>query len=644
MLAHLLWPLWLLCGAIWSYAATLCFPDVGDIVETARLAKRIIDVLRNGGTSYKRQKIISALKGMHDDVAGLATVFDVNSLSPEVQSIVHRLSAELALCHSLMDKIYAKLHPSNAVLGRVWMVLSEEKELVSWRTDISECRDALHLLLELLNGLCVREAGEQLGQVRSQMQYIESGVNRVEARIQNVGLEIRNFGALTILGLIASNFVTDQISRIGSQVRIDVERMSLHDVSDPVFFVMDPLGRTITIQLSYCDSFKDLDRILKAHLHDRPQAGSMYVERGDYRILSTEGIIIPPVDFPGKLRAGMRFDLCILKRRRDWRKPTPHQCPYCYRLCSDPPKVGWIHCSNDRCGSRYQISSKKSQSAAEIEEIASLELSQQQDRKELFRLIEIQAIYTTLYFFLQHSVGKRFTFYLATYSGHVSLRASRFKRDDGGALGVGPSHNIVIHSRIKLRLQSITHAFTNHFPMAQSRQSHTEGDILAGDLVSLPITSLRCTRLTDVEVRLAPLVAFPLWVDPHCQPIWETPSRFLMFYLPATQFLLIPQVLSPFLFYSCPGPLISQVPVILYLPAQRDSTAIKNNVTASRLEDGHGARFGLTAISVTLLLGFHIPFVHPSVAILRRTSCPKPLDARIALGIDPDVAWSPTRR
>ncbi|KAJ7670300.1 hypothetical protein B0H17DRAFT_1141891 [Mycena rosella] len=41
----------------------LTFLSLGDIIEIARLAKRIIDVLRSGRASYKLQKVISALKG-----------------------------------------------------------------------------------------------------------------------------------------------------------------------------------------------------------------------------------------------------------------------------------------------------------------------------------------------------------------------------------------------------------------------------------------------------------------------------------------------------------------------------------------------------------------------------------------------------
>ncbi|KAF8210890.1 hypothetical protein K438DRAFT_99832 [Mycena galopus ATCC 62051] len=98
---------------------------------------------------------------------------------------------------------------------------------------------------------------------------------------------------------------------------VDELRESLpRSISEPVFLVLDPVGRAITIQLSHCHNFDDLDRILKAYLHGRPQAGSSYVERGDYNIVSSDGTIIPPRKVPGKLRAGVRFGMSIVQRMR----------------------------------------------------------------------------------------------------------------------------------------------------------------------------------------------------------------------------------------------------------------------------------------------------------------------------------------
>ncbi|KAJ7692878.1 hypothetical protein B0H17DRAFT_1060909 [Mycena rosella] len=377
-------------------AFALTYGSFGDIVETARLAKRIIDVLRSGRASYKRQKVISALKGMHDDVATLSTLLDLDSSSPHVQYITDRLSIELTSCRSLMQQLFAKINRSNGVMGRILMALSEETELISWRAEISERRHALHLLLESLNSLLSLEVGEQLGQVKSQVLYIGSEVHNIEAHVQNIGVEVRNSRALTVLGLAASHFLVRQVSSVGSQVQQVqqlIHKLSPRDISDPVFFVTDPLGRAITIQLSYCDGFNDLDRILKAHLHDRPQAGSRYVECGDYNVVSADGIVIRPFDLAGRLRAGIQLEISIIKRRRDRLKPTPQKCPHCDHTNKKSQNNGWIHCSTITCGQKYQITSKER--VAEIEEIFSPQTSLQENRTEFFRLVQIEAIYVS---------------------------------------------------------------------------------------------------------------------------------------------------------------------------------------------------------------------------------------------------------
>ncbi|KAJ7678792.1 hypothetical protein B0H17DRAFT_1235141 [Mycena rosella] len=53
----------------------LTFVSFSDIVEIARLAKRIIDVLRSGRASYKRQKVISALKIPNDLLLRLECIY-----------------------------------------------------------------------------------------------------------------------------------------------------------------------------------------------------------------------------------------------------------------------------------------------------------------------------------------------------------------------------------------------------------------------------------------------------------------------------------------------------------------------------------------------------------------------------------------
>jgi hypothetical protein len=133
------------------FAAALTYGSFGDILDTARLAKHIIDVLCNGGGSVQRQNLISALKGLCDDMASLATVFNDDLLSPQALALAAKLSAEVASCRSFVHQFSAKLATSSGVLWRILTVVSEERELAEWRIQISERRDVLHLLVAVLN-------------------------------------------------------------------------------------------------------------------------------------------------------------------------------------------------------------------------------------------------------------------------------------------------------------------------------------------------------------------------------------------------------------------------------------------------------------------------------------------------------------
>jgi hypothetical protein len=132
--------------------AALTFGSFGDILEAAKIAKRIVDVLRNGASNSeakRRRKLISTLEGMCGDMAKLTLVFDEGSFTD-------RLWAEVDLCRSLLDEFYAKINSYAAaglrgLLSRTRMVAVEEKELASWSAQILERRAALHDLLHSFN-------------------------------------------------------------------------------------------------------------------------------------------------------------------------------------------------------------------------------------------------------------------------------------------------------------------------------------------------------------------------------------------------------------------------------------------------------------------------------------------------------------
>ncbi|KAJ7184979.1 hypothetical protein C8R46DRAFT_1065671 [Mycena filopes] len=371
-----------------SFALT--YGSFGDIVETARLAKCIIDVLRSGQASQERQRVISVLKEMHNDVVALLNDLDWDSPSPHLHHILDRLSTELTSCRLLLEKLFTKTNQSHSIMGRILMAFSQERDLICWRAEISERHNALHLLVGSLNSVLSHENGERLGQVNSQLVSVQSDMQTVRSHVQNIGAEVRNFRALAVLGLAASHLLTQRVSDFGSQLQQAHQLPSPRDLSDPVFFVTDPVGQTITIQLAYCNSFTALDRLLKAYLHDRPEAGSQYVERGDYNVVSHNGTIIHPSNFAARLTAEKHLEISIIKRRRDRRKPRPERCPQCDHINKSARNNTWVHCSTSSCGQKYQVSMKDQ--AGVIEEIFSPQIWQE-NQKECFRLIQIEVTY-----------------------------------------------------------------------------------------------------------------------------------------------------------------------------------------------------------------------------------------------------------
>jgi hypothetical protein len=88
---------------------------------------------------------------------------------------------------------------------------------------------------------------------------------------------------------------------------------------------------------------KDLDRIIKACLHGRREAGWRYVERGDYNIVSPAGDIVRPPEFLATLGDGIRLEMSIIKRKIEVeRSGNMRNCPQCGRFSGTSSDIGWI--------------------------------------------------------------------------------------------------------------------------------------------------------------------------------------------------------------------------------------------------------------------------------------------------------------
>ncbi|KAJ7658979.1 hypothetical protein B0H14DRAFT_3077906 [Mycena olivaceomarginata] len=341
-------------------AFALTYGSFGDIKETFTMAWRLYKILRDRG-------------GSATHIATLISLLQTDS-PPDAQQYVNNISAELDWCHSHMAKLCAEIAPSKAVFAYLWSAFSVERALASWRAQMADHRAVLSGQLQLLLVALSIDGHQQLQRMAS---HTVRG-----AEVERVRSEVRETGSLIIYHA-ESNFMQRLIQGI-----------NLHHVSVAMFSVTDPLGRPSLFLWPTA-----LDRMLKACIFNRPEAGARYVERGDYNLFLPEGTIVRRVDFSRTVKSGMQLDMTS-SNGHDF------PCPYCNE--ENPKTAGneWIHCSNHQCGRRYQISAKQAEEIKAIEEIYSPQLltkgdetrTQEQEKEDtdLFRLVEIQATYVSI--------------------------------------------------------------------------------------------------------------------------------------------------------------------------------------------------------------------------------------------------------
>ncbi|KAJ7887425.1 hypothetical protein B0H13DRAFT_1888833 [Mycena leptocephala] len=141
-------------------------------------------------------------------------------------------------------------------------------------------------------------------------------------------------------------------------------------VADNMFCVIDPVGGNIPISLRYCHLYSDLDRIIKAYLENRQEAGS----------------IISPMEFAETVKAGMQVEMNIIKRTfHAWRER---------RVQSNNSAISrktakaseWFICANPACGRKYEINENNGEIVSP--EVAQDRSGQESLQPEVFRLVQ----------------------------------------------------------------------------------------------------------------------------------------------------------------------------------------------------------------------------------------------------------------
>ncbi|KAJ7497705.1 hypothetical protein FB451DRAFT_1212469 [Mycena latifolia] len=351
-----------------SFAFT--YGSLGDLLETAKLAVKVVKLLRDGASgklSQERLGLVTELQTLNSDLVTLDLITPAVHLDPSSTHrlfLIVRIQSEVETCRRLLIQFIDKLKAPRGFLGTIIGAVSEESELARFRTSISKPLKAIRTLMAMLNLATSHRVGLQLG----------SQILQVEERMDCFGERLAAYHEAVLKLPIARG------------------------VYDDIFCVVDPVGGNIPISLRYCHVYTDLDRLIKAHLLHRPEAGASYIKRGDYNIVSGEGSIVSPVDFAGIVRAGMQVEMSIIKRQTQTRGDKTHdaQCPHCYRENAIKTENEWFKCANLACGRKYKINEQD----RDAEEIISPQVAQersgeeQQSEPELFRLVQIYAVYT----------------------------------------------------------------------------------------------------------------------------------------------------------------------------------------------------------------------------------------------------------
>ncbi|KAJ6554420.1 hypothetical protein B0H19DRAFT_1153482 [Mycena capillaripes] len=367
----------------------LAYGSFGDLIETAKLAVQIAAFLRNGRKlSQERLALATELKTLNSQLITLTFVASgvhIDPLCTHSLSVVACIRSEVESCHKVLVQFLNELHKPRGILGSIAQAINEESKLEKFRNELSRPLNTIRTLMLTLNLIASKGVSSQLNGAILQLEVLRYPVLSIGPQILAVGDKVDLYG--------------DRLAAVHEAVlKLPIPR----GISDDILFVVDPIGGNIPISLRYCHVYADVDRILKAHLINRPEAGARYIERGDYHIVSDDGATILPVEFARRVRAGMEVEMSIIQRKPRNPRWTNAQCPHCHHHNVDEAGNGWFKCGNTTCAKKYRIdllAEEDMDKIEEIQEIVSPQISltrgkpeRQAKPEESFRLVHI---YTT---------------------------------------------------------------------------------------------------------------------------------------------------------------------------------------------------------------------------------------------------------
>ncbi|KAJ6473742.1 hypothetical protein C8R45DRAFT_1077698 [Mycena sanguinolenta] len=298
--------------------------------EVLELAIRLSDLLRSGSDS--------------SNIANAETVKELTLLCAELDftqraiqnlgtlllpTLVHCIESRVVECFATLSQVLA--------ITAVPVHRSESGDTVpeSFRIQIAQLRvDIRRLLVSIMSGVHESQYNRSVTDLT-----VIGGIGGMGGPGNN-GCPGGAGGNGEGPRLIADNFIVGTLvinPRTGGTIP--------RGIHDHIFWVIDPVGGSIPISLRYCQTYVELDRILKACLAGRPDAGTHYVMRGEY------GVVLEDAT------------------------KTEHE---------------WYKCENDKCSRNFRIESQDE----DCEELVSTALANQDKAQfQSFLRVHIQLIH-----------------------------------------------------------------------------------------------------------------------------------------------------------------------------------------------------------------------------------------------------------
>jgi hypothetical protein len=136
-------------------SSAFSYGSFGDLIETARLAVKIVRILRDGGKmSRERLALAADLQTLNSDLIILECVASGVPLDPSCSrflSVLLRIRSEVDLCRAILAQFLENLSVPRGILGNIFLAVVEDNELAKFRGLISVPLNNIHTLILTLN-------------------------------------------------------------------------------------------------------------------------------------------------------------------------------------------------------------------------------------------------------------------------------------------------------------------------------------------------------------------------------------------------------------------------------------------------------------------------------------------------------------